>query len=154
MEGIADPSDQFLSHYGVPGMKWGKRGSKSSKSTASNSKNKPTPFKKDPTRDPPPAKGVTDLRPKHVKRISDVELRQRINRIQMETQYKDLTEGKSNAPKSKLSKSIENFDKGHQSVQKIVNVIGTAQKIYKIYDSPMVRAMMGREPKEENSKKK
>lgn len=154
MARVTDSSDQFLAHYGIPGMKWGKRSSKGSKSPASKSKNAPTPFKKNPNRDPPPAKGVTDLRPKHVKRIPDAELRQRINRIQMETQYKELTEGKSAAPKSKTAEAYAKFEKGHTAVTKILAVATTAQKIYKLYNSPMVRVMRGLPPEPEPKKKK
>jgi hypothetical protein len=152
MARIPDSSDQFLAHYGIVGMKWGKRRAKSS--TSSSSKNAPTPFKKDPNRDPPPAKGVTDLRPKHVKRISDAELRQRLNRIQMETQYKDLIEGKSNnAPQSKAKKALNHVNKGHKAVIAILAVAGTAQKIYKLYNSPMVREMRGLPPEKEKKEK-
>lgn len=154
MARITDPSDQFLAHYGVPGMKWGRRRSKSSMSSSSASKSNATPFKKNPNQDPPPAKGVTDLRPKHIKRISDAELRQRINRMQMETQYKDLTEGKSAPDKSKAKQAAENFEKGHKAVQKIVAVAGTIQKIYKIYDSDLVRLATKRPLKEDSKKKK
>lgn len=148
MARITDHSDHTLTHDGVKGMKWGKRKSKSS----SSSKSTATPFAKNAKKDPPPAKGVTDLRPKHVKRISDAELRQRINRMQMETQYKELTEGKSSPDKNKVKQAAENFEKGHKAVQKIVAVVGTVQKIYKIYDSDMVRAVTNRPAKE--SKKK
>lgn len=58
--------DEFLQHHGVKGMKWGVR--RKSKQTVEVSK-KPDP----------------------VKKMSDNELRQKINRIQMERQYKQLT---------------------------------------------------------------
>lgn len=138
MARIADPDDHTLAHYGIPGMKWGKRRAKSSSS--SSSKNAPTPFKKDPNRDPPPAKGVTDLRPKHVKRISDKELRERLNRMQMEKQYKELIEGKSDdAPKSKSKDALEKLDKGHKAVQKIMAVAKTAQAIHKLVNSDLTK---------------
>lgn len=136
MARITDHGDHTLAHYGIPGMKWGKRRAKSSSEPA---KKTATPFPKDPTRDPPPAKGVTDLRPKHVKRISDTELRQRINRLQMETQYKDLTEGKSSPDKSKATQAYENFEKGHKAVQKIMAVAKTGQAIYKLVNSDMAK---------------
>lgn len=140
MAGVTDhPGDQFLAHYGIPGMKWGKRSAKSSKKSASSSKNAPTPFKKDPNRDPPPAKGVTDLRPKHIKRISDAELNQRLNRIRMETQYKELTEGKSATPKSKAKDALEKLDKGHKAVQKVMTVAKTIQAIHKLANSDLVK---------------
>lgn len=62
-------SNAELYHYGVLGMKWGKRKGPSIISTIK-SKSKP---KED------------------ISKLSDNELRQRINRIQMERQYKQLT---------------------------------------------------------------
>lgn len=137
MARVTDSSDQFLAHYGIPGMKWGKRGSKSKSTTAAKKSN--TPYPRDPNREPPPAKGVTDLRPKHIKRISDVELRQRLNRIQMETQYKELTEGKSSPDKSKAVEAYEKFEKGHKAVQKIMAIAKTAQAIHKFVNSDLVK---------------
>jgi hypothetical protein len=154
VESITDSGDQFLAHYGIPGMKWGRRSSKGSKGTASKPKSTATPFKKNPNQDPPPAKGVTDLRPKHIKRISDVELRQRLNRIQMETQYKELTDGKSSAPKSKAADAYEKFEKGHSAVKKLLAVAKTAQSIYKLYDSNEIRMLRGVESKEAEAERK
>jgi len=151
MARIADHGDHTLAHYGIPGMKWGKRSAKSSSKSSSTSK--ATPFAKNPAKDPPPAKGVTDLRPKHIKRMSDTELRQRINRMQMETQYKDLTEGKSAPDKSKAKQAVEKFEKGHKAVKGILAVAKTAQAIYKLYDSNEVRMVTNRPAKEDKKKK-
>lgn len=63
-------SEDFLAHYGVLGMKWGKRKGSSGSSIKSSKKSKKNP------------KAST---------LSDAELRQRINRLQMEKQYKQLT---------------------------------------------------------------
>lgn len=60
-----------LCHYGVLGMKWGKR---KAKSTISDSTKKSKKKQKE-----------------DISKLSDSELRQRINRIQMEKQYKQLT---------------------------------------------------------------
>lgn len=138
MERIADNSDRSLAHYGIPGMKWGKRRAKSNAKTSEPKKTQ-TPFLKDPNRNPPPAKGVTDLSPKHIKRISDVELRQRLNRMQMETQYKELTEGKSAPDKSKSKQTLEKLDKGHKAVQKVMAVAKTAQAIHKFVNSDLAK---------------
>lgn len=151
MARITNPDD-FLIHYGVPGMKWGKRKGASHNASPSAMKTH-TPFEKNPNKNPPPAKGVTDLSPKHVKRISDVELRNRINRIQMETQYKQLTEGKTdNGTQSKAKIALHHVNKGHKAVIAILAVAGTAQKIYKLYNSPMVREMRGLPPEPEKKK--
>jgi hypothetical protein len=119
------------------GMKWGKR--KTTNNASPTAMKTHTPFQKDPNRDPPPAKGVTDLSPKHIKRISDVELRNRINRLQMETQYKQLTEGKTAPDKSKAKQAYEKFEKGHDAVKKIVAVGKTIQAIHKLATSDTVK---------------
>lgn len=63
----AELTDDFLSHYGVLGMKWGKRKGSSGASVKKAKKN---------------PKAST---------MSDAELRTKINRLQMEKQYKQLT---------------------------------------------------------------
>lgn len=136
MARITDPDD-FLAHYGVLGMKWGKR--KTTNNASPSAMQTHTPFKKDPNREPPPAKGVTDLSPKHIKRIPDAELRQRINRIQMETQYKELTEGKSAPDKSKAKVAYEKFEKGHKATQKVLAVAKTVQALHKLAKSDVVQ---------------
>lgn len=76
--------DNELSHFGVKGMKWGVR--KSRTSTVESS-----PRKK--------------LKSKEIKSLSDDELRKRINRIQMEKQYKQLTK-REQSKGSKVVKDI------------------------------------------------
>lgn len=141
MAGITDtdPTDRFLAHYGVKGMKWGvRRLSKGRKSVSKSEFLAPkpvaTPFPKNR-----PTPGVTDLSPKPIKQISDVELRNRINRIQMETQYSQLTNPKVETPDSKFKKGYQNFEKGHDAVKKIINVGKTAQSIHKLAKSDLIK---------------
>lgn len=68
--GVSHDNNDTLAHYGVLGMKWGKRKGSSGSSIKSSKKSKKNP------------KAST---------LSDSELRQRINRLQMEKQYKQLT---------------------------------------------------------------
>lgn len=137
MAGSPNSSDQFLAHYGIKGMKWGKRKTKNNASPSAMKTH--TPFVKNPNQAPPRVKGATDIRPKHVNRMSDQELRNRINRIQMETQYKQLTEPKTEATKSNFQKGYENFEKGHKAVKSILAVGKTAQAIHKLATSEMVK---------------
>lgn len=71
--------DAFLSHHGIKGMKWGVKKKKNSVEAAS--------------------------RDAKIKAMSDNELRQKINRIQMEKQYKSLT-APSVSPGRKFAQDI------------------------------------------------
>lgn len=69
--------DDFLQHYGVLGMKWGKRKARSN--VSSNKKPKNT-------------KNTTTSKPKPPqRRLSDAELRAAVNRMRLEREYADLT---------------------------------------------------------------
>lgn len=65
-------NNQYLSHYGILGMRWGVRRSKSQLSRKHRKK----------------------VASDDVKKMSDSELRQKINRLQMEKQYTQLTNEK------------------------------------------------------------
>jgi beta-xylosidase len=119
-------------------MKWGKHKGKTNNASPT-AMSTHTPFVKNPNQAPPRVKGATDIRPKHLNRMSDVELRNRLNRIQMETQYKQLTEGKSAPDKSKAKVAYENFEKGHTVVKQLMAVAKTAQAIHKFANSDMVK---------------
>lgn len=69
--------DDFLQHYGVLGMKWGKR--KARNNVSSNKKPKNT-------------KNTTKPKPMPTqRRLSDAELRAAVNRMRLEREYADLT---------------------------------------------------------------
>lgn len=76
--------EAYLLHYGILGMKWGKRSSSV----------KPSKIKKP--------------RKEKVKNLSDDELRKRINRIQMEKQYSELSAGKIKKGQRVISKILTN----------------------------------------------
>lgn len=71
-----------LTHHGIPGMKWGRRRSKAQLASARK-------FKKPSEDDHEDYKKAHSK--KSVKSMSDKELRERNNRLQMEKQYSDLT---------------------------------------------------------------
>ena len=81
------PEENHLSQYGVRGMKWGVRKRRgSTPSGPSQPKAKSKPNKQAPTKVPNSFKNKPQNR-----RMSDAELRNRLNRLQMEKQYKELT---------------------------------------------------------------
>ena len=73
--------DDFLQHYGVLGMKWGKRKARST--ISSNKKPKSTTITK-PKQTPKPKSKPTK------RRLSDAELRAVVNRMRLEREYADL----------------------------------------------------------------
>ena len=82
---------ESLYHYGVKGMRWGRRKAPdttgtSSQTTNVGTKDNPVKVKKDAKT--PSAKGIQA--PK-ARTLSDAELRARINRIEMEQKYAKLT---------------------------------------------------------------
>lgn len=79
-------ADDFLRHYGVKGMKWGSR--RKSKNSVETSK------REDP-----------------VKKMSDDQLRRKINRIQMERQYRQLTAPQKSAGQKMVQDILVNTAK-------------------------------------------
>lgn len=102
-------ADEFLEHFGVKGMRWGVRrsrkqlaraakereGSESSSNSARASKTK--------------SKKESKLK---VSEMSDAELRQRLNRMNMEKQYRELTAPKGNPVAAAGKKVASNVVKG------------------------------------------
>ncbi len=89
MKNKALADKEFLEHYGVPGMKWGKsKGSSTSSSTSKKS---------------------TSTNP--VKKLSDDDLRKKINRMQMEKQYKQLTSKEKSSGQKFVTDIITNAAK-------------------------------------------
>lgn len=137
--------EAYLMHYGIPGMKWGKRAAKGAvnyaKAAGGNVIRKAKhPFISDEeyTKDMSKQKFPTMVRrafigsttkelnrvnkkidaavkakaeqrkKENVKNLSDEELRKRINRIQMEKQYSELSSSKLGRGKRVVSKILEN----------------------------------------------
>lgn len=116
--GMIDPSDEFLEHFGVLGMKWGVRKDKDrvgksgakkdgaikrhlkkkyalnsdSKKELKEVEGKPKKTLDDKAMDYLKKKRAERVKNKNkISKMSDTELRQKINRLQMEKQYAQLT---------------------------------------------------------------
>lgn len=107
-------TEDFLSHYGIPGMKWGKRKGSSSKSSP----------KEAPSAD---AKAVGALvgrkKTSGTAALSNKELQQVITRKQLEQQYATLNPSKVQA--------------GNNKVKSILGIVGTVGAVYALGSSPM-----------------
>lgn len=86
--------DDFIQHYGVKGMKWGVRRKKGGVEKSSKPKSKSSSERK-----------------AEVQSMSDTELRSKINRLQMEKQYLDLTAPKTSKGKNEVQKILLNTAK-------------------------------------------
>ena len=84
--GMIDPSDEFLEHFGVLGMKWGVRKDRSGGSNGGKQTRKEKKAEKKAKKRAERVKNKNKI-----SKMSDTELRQKINRLQMEKQYTQLT---------------------------------------------------------------
>lgn len=112
--------DNELYHYGVLGMKWGVRKAKSTISS-SNKRKKPKQ-----TVDPSYKKAHTK---KKLKYMSDNDLREINNRLNLEKNYSDLTR-----KKSKGKAAVDTF----VSTARTIAVVAGAYKTYKKYVGPIL----------------
>lgn len=93
--------EDFLEHYGIPGMRWGK-GKKTIAKTSGNRKQ--------------------TSRTK--RRMSNKELTARVKRIRLEKEYEKLTE----VPKKEIVSKIEKFVKAADNVSKLSSSAATIYK--------------------------
>lgn len=110
------PQENHLEQHGVKGMKWGVRKRRgSTPSNPSQPKAKSAPAKQAPTKVPNSFKNKPQNR-----RMSDAELRNRLNRLQMEKQYKELTA----SPKGKSFVKEVLQDTGKQVARQALQTAG------------------------------
>lgn len=83
-------NDKELQHHGVKGMKWGVRKARNSKAGKSAPSASSDRSASGPTEQKSRKNNSFSSKPDN-RRMSDAELRSRLNRLQMEKQYKDLT---------------------------------------------------------------
>ena len=107
----------YLTHYGILGMKWGVRRTPAQLARArgrSTTDKSHEDYKKAHT-------------PKSIKSMSDAELRNRLNRLQMERQYSQLSE-------SSVNKGKEYAQKVFKAGTTVAAVTTTALTIYNNVD--------------------
>lgn len=115
--------DDFLQHYGVLGMKWGRRKARSNVS----SNKKPKSTKNTTTSKPKP-------KPKPSQRqLSDAELRAAVNRLRLEREYAELTyRASSRAKVESVVKTIGTVATLTTSAMTIYNNLNKISKIARV----------------------
>ena len=114
--------DNIIEHYGKKGMKWGIRKDRSKGGTKGGEKGKAKQAKSEKST------STKKYKKSSARKLSDERLRKRINRLNMEKQYKDLVSKQK--PKSKVSR-------GAQTVGKILANAG-AKAIRKQVAEPLM----------------
>ena len=113
--------DDFLQHYGVLGMKWGRRKARSN--VSSNKKPKST-------------KNTTTSKPKpkpSQRQLSDAELRAAVNRLRLEREYAELTyRASSRAKVENVVRTIGTVATLTTSALTIYNNLNKISKIAKV----------------------
>ena len=103
--------DDFFEHFGVKGMRWGVRRNRNNTNTIKSLR---------------PKKEQTDL-----SKMSDAELRTRINRIQMERQYRELTSPKGHKVQTEGQKYVKRIliDTATNAVAEVVKELYKKQMV-------------------------
>jgi hypothetical protein len=109
-----------IKHYGVMGMKWGRRKAESVSRANRGKKNDYTSKQR---------KRVNALKRKKIRQMSNEELTTLNKRLQLEKQYKDL----------KQQDKLEAIEKGQRYVRGTIAVAQTANQVYAIARSPLVQ---------------
>lgn len=104
--------ETFLGHHGIKGQKWGVR-----------RKNPSGPSSED-------AQRHGSARRKKSHELSDKELRELVNRMNMEQQYRRMTPSK--------------IAKGHNAVKGIIAVVGTVNALLGIASTPAGRKLLAK----------
>lgn len=140
---VVTPADTFLAHYGVPGMKWGKRKAQAFKANRNSPQYLATKAAK-----------KNDLQAvKNRRTLSNDEINKRIERLSKEKKLKELTEDDLR-PGRKVAKAIVS-----QSGQRVVSALlvgamayGAKAAMDQKFDKKELREFMT--PQNPNKKKK
>lgn len=126
-------TENYLAHYGVKGMRWGRRRSGDDSSSSSSSSAEAAVATTTAVKKPRKVAGKTETEDgKDISRMSDKELRERINRINMEQQYSKLTEP-----------SYPPVKNGMDVANDIFSTIGKVNQAIAIYNSPAGKIARG-----------
>ena len=119
----------YLAHYGVLGMKWGVRRSGKTVNKTSKSKSKPSSIENDEPHSEDYKKAHAK---KSVKSMSDQELRSRLNSLNMEKQYNQITGAGISKGKAYADKIIKGLGTAVTVSGALVTLYNNAGKIEKI----------------------
>lgn len=112
------PIGDFLAHYGVVGMKWGKGKSVSSIGSSSNTRKKSQDHI-----------DAMDLKKKRLSELSNTELKKLNQRLQLEQSYTQL-----------MSKQNTKMTSGRDFFKKTLSTAKTMQDVYNTVNSPAAKA--------------
>lgn len=122
-ESVDDLMVGVLTHYGVPGMKWGRR--KPGTGKASSRKKAAGPKSEDAAS---AHEKKTQAKTKGVASLSNAELKKLNERMNLEQNY------------ARMAKEKTKIDKGQDAVKVALGVVGTAASVYAAINSPMFKA--------------
>lgn len=110
---------EYISHFGIKGMKWGVRRYQSEDGSLTPEGRKRYGRSED-------SEKVREFRKKPVEAMSNQELQTVITRMNLERQYRDLRSSEINSGKKKA--------------KEILDYANTASQFYNLYNSPMGKA--------------
>lgn len=126
-----EKNTEMLEHHGIKGQKWGVRRYQNEDGTRTAAGKK-----REQSRSEEPAH--EDYNKAHseksVKDMSDAELRTRLNRLQMEKQYSQLTNSDTNKGKEFVSKAMKVATGVATATTTAITIYNNAGKIKKIVD--------------------
>lgn len=113
----------FLEHFGVRGMKWGVRKKRGGTDSAA------APTHKSEKKTSADFKRIKNARSKHPSELSNKQLKDLNERLNLEKQFKELT--------TKVDK--KKVDAGHDKVKYILGFATTALTIHQVAKSPLTK---------------
>jgi len=101
--------DNYLQHYGVLGMRWGVRRTPAQLGRSSNGSTKQKRFSIG-LKKSVPKQDTQSIKPKQktIKDLTDDELRQKINRLRMEQEYRNLSPAQISTGKKVVDRILKN----------------------------------------------